>query len=467
MLLIATAAAVIIAAEPPAQAQDSVHVHIGDGNSAAAPASEAISGPAPVPPGPEAAGRPASGAASAPAGPNPSGSGDDGAYLDGQGRRVLYWYDPMYPGTRFDKPGKSPFMDMDLVPRYADDSGGEGVVIDPVQLQNLGVRTQKAELGRLAFSRDFPAEVDFNGYATARIQPRAGGFVSVTVPLAVGDRIAKGDGIAVVTVPAWASDQSEYLLLKSQKAGRSIIQGVREKMRLSGMPEEMLAEVDRTGQVQTELTVSSPVDGVVTELDVYPGMNVEKEMTLAVVRGTDPAWVTAWVPERDLHLARGRARLTLPAFPDRAFEIIELAVLPNADPATRAVPVRVSVKNPEGRLIPGMTARLRLRATEPEAVLVPTQSLIDLGEDDRRVLTRAPDGSFLPKRVTVGRSSRDRTQVLSGLEPGEEVVTVGLFLIDSEANLRGALERLRGDKEAPGASEMDGSAAEPELESRG
>jgi Cu(I)/Ag(I) efflux system membrane fusion protein len=368
----------------------------------------------------------------------------------------------MYPGNRFDRPGKSPYMDMDLVPRYAEESAGGGIVIDPVQLQNLGVRTVPAELGRLSFSRDFPAEVEFNSHMTARLQPRADGFVSEATPLAVGDRVEAGAPIAVVTVPAWASDQSEYLLLKSQGAGRSLVSGVREKMRLSGMPEEMLAAVDRTGRVQTELAISSPVSGVVTALDVYPGMNVEKGMTLAVIQGVDPAWVTAWVPEKDLHLARGRARLTLPAYPDRAFEIISLETLPRADPATRAVPVRLAVANPEGLLIPGMTARLRLRATEPEAVLVPTQSLVDLGGDDKRVITRAPDGSFLPKRVSVGRSSRDRTQVLAGLEAGEEVVTVGLFLIDSEANLRGALERLRGGKPEP--APPAGAAPFPEAE---
>jgi Cu(I)/Ag(I) efflux system membrane fusion protein len=394
---------------------------------------------------------------------------DEEGYLDKEGRRILYWYDPMYPGTRFDKPGKSPFMDMDLVPRYAEESGGAGIAIDPVQLQNLGVKTERAETGKLAFSRDFPGEVVFNSYMTARVQPRAEGFVSDTTPLAVGDRVAPGDRIAAVTVPAWASDQSEYLLLKSQNAGRSIVQGVREKMRLSGMPEEMLDEVDRTGKIQTRLEIRSPVSGVVTELDVFQGMNVEKNMTLAVVQGTDPVWVTAWVPEKDLHLARGRARLTLPAFPDRAFEILELSVLPKADPATRAVPVRLSVSNPEGLLIPGMTARLRLRATEDEALLIPTQSLIDLGGDDKRVVTRAPDGSFLPKRVTVGRSSRDRTQVLSGLEPGDEVVTVGLFLIDSEANLRGALERLKGNKDEPDGPPGAGGddAAEAVLSPRG
>jgi Cu(I)/Ag(I) efflux system membrane fusion protein len=367
----------------------------------------------------------------------------------------------MYPGTRFDSPGKSPFMDMDLVPRYAEESGGGGIVIDPVQIQNLGVRTAPAELGRLSFQRDFPAEVEFNSYAVARVQPRAEGFVSSAAPLAVGDRIPRGGLIATVTVPAWASDQSEYLLLKSQGAGRSIVQGVREKMRLSGMPEDMLAAVDASGRVQTELSITSPVEGVVTELMVYPGMNVDKGMTLAVVQGTDPAWVTAWIPEKDLHLARGRARLTLPAYPDRAFEILEMGVLPRADPATRAVPMRLSVANPEGLLIPGMTATLRLRATEDEAVLVPTQSLIDLGGSDKRVVTRTPGGTFLPKRVTVGRSSRERTQVLSGLEPGEEVVTVGLFLIDSEANLRGALDRLGGGEsgEAPAEPGHVGAAA--------
>ncbi|MDR2349756.1 MAG: efflux RND transporter periplasmic adaptor subunit [Deltaproteobacteria bacterium] len=368
-------------------------------------------------------------------------------------KEVLYWYDPMYPGTRFDKPGKSPFMDMRLVPRYADEAKGEGIVIDPAQLQNLGLKTSRVASGKLSFARDFPANVEFNDHRKAVIQPRADGFVSSATPLAVGDFVEEGDLLATVTVPGWASDQSEYLLLKSQNASKNILSGVREKLRLSGMPEEMLARVDSTSRAQTELKITSPIAGVVTELSIFPGMNADRSMTLAVIQGTDPVWVTAYVPEKDLHLTSGRARVTLPAFPDRAFEILNLSVLPKADPVTRSVPVRLTIRNPGGLLKPGLLASLRLRSSGEEGLLIPTQSLIDLGEE-KRVIVRKEDGSFLPQPVKTGFASGDQTLVSEGLSEGDEIVSVGLFLIDSEANLRGALARLSdGEPEASPSSD--------------
>ncbi|MDR2367277.1 MAG: efflux RND transporter periplasmic adaptor subunit [Deltaproteobacteria bacterium] len=356
---------------------------------------------------------------------------------------ILYWYDPMYPGEHFDGPGKSPFMDMDLIPRYAGGGAGLGVAIDPVMVQNLGLRTAQAKAGNLVRVREVSAAVEFNRYLEARVQPRAEGFVTSVAKLAVGDTVTEGQEIARITVPAWASDQSEYLLLKNQRADPKLIGGVREKLRLSGMPEEMLAEVDATGKVQTSLRILSPVTGAVTALDVYPGMNAEKNMTVAVIQGYDPVWVTAEVPEADLALALGgRARVTLAAWPGEVFEATERAVLAKANGDTRTVPLRLTVPNPDGRLKPGLTAGVRLRGPGPEGLIIPTQGLIDLGEE-KRVITVATDGSFLPRKVTVGGSSGGETVVTDGLSEGDTVVVTGLFLIDSEANLTGALERMR------------------------
>ena len=355
----------------------------------------------------------------------------------------------MYPGTRFDKPGTSPFMDMDLVPRYADEDEGAGIRIDPTQTHNLGVRTAKVESGRLSFSKDIPANIAFNDYRLAKVQPRAEGFVEKIFPLAIGDTVKTGAPLANITVPGWASDQSEYLLLKNQKADAVLVRGIRERMRLSGMPEEMLTAVDATGKVQTRMTVHAPIDGVITALDVYPGMNVGKNMTVAVIQGANPIWITGDVPERDLHLAAsgGRLRISVPAWPERVFYADSFVLLPTADTGTRTVPLRLSLNNEEGLLRPGMTASIHLRGRGEESLLIPTQSLIDLGEE-QRVIVRARDGSFAPRKVQTLRGSGDKTAVASGLEAGEEVVVSGLFLIDSEANLRGALSRMRRDAPA-------------------
>jgi Cu(I)/Ag(I) efflux system membrane fusion protein len=320
-----------------------------------------------------------------------------GKTTEAAGREVLYWYDPMYPGTHFGQPGKSPFMDMDLVPRYAGDGDGAGIRIDPAQVQNLAVRTVKAARGSLSFTRDIAANVEFNGYQVAKVQPRAEGFVEKVRSFAVGDAIEEGAPLADITVPT-----------------------------------------------RTTLTLKAPAAGIITSLDVYPGMNVSKDMTIATIQGLDPVWVIANVPEGDLHLvnAESRLRLTVPAYPEEVFPVDSFTLLPRADQDTRTVPLRLSVANPGGLLKPGLTAVIRLRGSGREALLIPTQSLIDLG-DEQRVIIRAADGSFVPRLVEVLRSSREQTAITSGLEEGEDVVVSGLFLIDSEANLRGALERMR------------------------
>ena len=113
-----------------------------------------------------------------------------------QQRKVLFWYDPMYPNTRFDKPGKSPFMDMDLVPKYADEehaaAGAPGVRIDPTQTQNLGVKTVAVTRGPLRYAQTFPANISYNEYQYVIMQARAAGFINKVYPLTVGDKVKQG-----------------------------------------------------------------------------------------------------------------------------------------------------------------------------------------------------------------------------------------------------------------------------------
>ncbi|STW48524.1 cobalt/zinc/cadmium efflux RND transporter, membrane fusion protein, CzcB family [Klebsiella pneumoniae] len=113
-----------------------------------------------------------------------------------QQRKVLFWYDPMYPNTRFDKPGKSPFMDMDLVPKYADEehaaAGAPGVRIDPTQTQNLGVKTAAVTRGPLRYAQTFPANISYNEYQYVIMQARAAGFINKVYPLTVGDKVKQG-----------------------------------------------------------------------------------------------------------------------------------------------------------------------------------------------------------------------------------------------------------------------------------
>src|SRR5258706_6013520 len=130
-------------------------------------------------------------------------------------RRALYWYDPMVPAQHFDRPGKSPFMDMELVPRYADDNGGElsGIRVDPRLTQNLGVRLAKVERRAVSSEVDAPGTVVFNGRDTAIVQARAAGFVARGYPHAPGGIVGRGAPLVGLVIPEGAAAPPEFLAL--------------------------------------------------------------------------------------------------------------------------------------------------------------------------------------------------------------------------------------------------------------
>ena len=366
-------------------------------------------------------------------------------------RKVLFWYDPMYPNTRFDKPGKSPFMDMDLVPKYADeesaDSASQGVRIDPTQVQNLGVKTEAVRRGPLAFAQTFPANVSYNEYQFVIMQARADGFIEKVSPLTVGDKVKKGAPLLELTIPDWVEAQSEYLLLKETGGTATEIQGILERLRLAGMPEADIRRLTSTRKIQTRFTLTAPIDGVITAFDLRAGMNIAKDNVVAKIQGMNPVWITAAVPESLAWLIKDVSQfsLTVPARPDQSFTFRKWTLLPSVDSASRTLQLRLEVDNPDEALKPGMNAWLNLKTESEPMLLIPSTALIDSGRE-QRVITRDSEGRFVPKQVAVFQSSQGITAIRSGLAEGERVVSSGLFLIDSEANISGALDRMRTEE---------------------
>lgn len=356
-------------------------------------------------------------------------------------REVLYWYDPMYPQQRFDEPGPSPFMDMDLVPRYAEpDAGGDGppaMRIDPDILQNLGVRLATVSREPVEVSITATGQLSFNQRDVAIIQARSGGFVERVYDLAEQDLVEQGAPLADLLVPEWAAAQEEFLALRSLDEPQ-LLDAARQRMRLAGMPESLVAQVVLRGRVQLVWTLTSPVSGVVQSLDVREGMTLAAGATLARINGLDTVWLVVEVPEAQVAgLAAGQAvEARLPAYPGETLEGEIQAVLPQANRDTRTVPVRIELDNAEQRLRPGMTAEVMMARQEDTALLVPTEALIRTG---RRTLVMLAEegGRFRPVEVRTGRETEDRTVVLEGLEEGQQVVASGQFLLDSEASLRG------------------------------
>ena len=212
--------------------------------------------------------------------------------------KALYWYDPMYPQQRFEKPGKSPFMDMDLVPKYADAGGGDssGVRIDSSVTQNLGVRLAKVE--RISLSSEVEASgiVSFNERDVAVLQSRSSGFVERVWPLAPGDVVRAGQPLVEFLVPEWSTAQHELLALRSAKDA-SLLAAARDRLRSLGMPEETITLLEKSNKVQTRYTVNAPIGGVLQALEVRTGMTVMAGQLLARINGLETVWLEVAVPE--------------------------------------------------------------------------------------------------------------------------------------------------------------------------
>jgi Cu(I)/Ag(I) efflux system membrane fusion protein len=381
-------------------------------------------------------------------------------------RKALYWYDPMYPQQKFDKPGKSPFMDMQLVPQFA--SGTEdraSVSIDPGLTQNLGLRFATVTRAVFESSLDVTGVLAFNERDVAVIQARTPGFVERVYAHAPGDVLKANAALADILVPDWAAAQTEFLALK-RNGDAELLAAARQRLRLTGMPAALIAQVERSGKVQPNLTLTSPISGVLQELNVRAGMTVAAGETLARVNGLSSVWLAVAVPESDAGaITVGQAvEARLPAFPGTTLNGKVSAILPETNPDSRTLRVRVELPNPDGRLRPGLTAQVRLnRATEQSVLWVPSEAVIRTGR--RALVMLAEDaGRYRPVEVQPGQESDGRTAILKGLEEGQKVVTSGQFLLDSEASLKGIVARTEQESPPSGAAaglhEADGQIVE-------
>lgn len=357
--------------------------------------------------------------------------------------KVLYWYDPMVPQQHFDKPGKSPFMDMELVPKYADEETSDsGVRIDPAQMQNLGVRLATVERTELATAVEASGIVGYDEREVAIVQSRTGGFVERVWPLAPGDVVRAGQPLANLLTPEWAAARHEFLAVRGT-GNAELIEAARDRLRLLGMSAASIKALEKTGQVQSGHTVHAPIGGVLQALEVRNGMTLLAGQTVARINGLSRVWLEAAVPEAQAALVREgiQAEARLAGFPGRSFAGKVIAVLPGLNESSRSLRVRIELPNKNNQLRPGMTGQVKLVSSSRETALtVPTEAVIRTGK--RALVMLASDkGHFTPVEVTLGREQGERTVIASGLEEGQQVVASGQFLIDSEASLSGVMAR--------------------------
>jgi Cu(I)/Ag(I) efflux system membrane fusion protein len=385
---------------------------------------------------------------------------------------VLYWHDPMVPGQKFDRPGKSPFMDMPLVPVYAGGGRDDGAVgISPRIQQNLGIRTADVRRGPLAPALDVVGNVAYDERELVVVQARSGGFIERLHVRAPFEAVRKGQALAELYVPEWVAAQEEYFAvarMRGAPGSEGLLDAARQRMRLAGMPDELIRQILASGKTRARLTLAAPAAGVITELQAREGMTIGAGAALFRINGLRSVWVDAEVPEMLAARVRPGSPIegVTPALPGRVLEGKVEALLPQLDLATRTLKARIALRNPGGRLVPGMFVSLKIGPVASRDVLqVPSEALIRTGER-HVVILRQGDGRFKPVDVQPGLEADGRTEILRGLEEGQVVVVSGQFLIDSEASLKGTATRM-GALSPPDAPSAQIHSAEGVIESSG
>jgi Cu(I)/Ag(I) efflux system membrane fusion protein len=378
------------------------------------------------------------------------------------GSKVLYYHDPMVPENKFDKPAKSPFMDMMLVPVYADgDSDGSKVTVSPRIQQNLGVRTSEVTEGTLSPQVSAVGSIAFNERDQTVVQARATGYVERLYVRATLDPVRQGQPLVDLYVPDWIAAQEEFLSVRRMQGTdlASLVDGARQRMRQVGMNDAQIRLVESTGRTQPRITLTAPISGVVVELMVRDGMTIMSGATLFRINGLSTVWANAEVPESQAALLRPGAKVQAksPAAPGATFDGKLQAILPDVNPATRTLKARLELANPGGRLVPGMFVQMQFMNMRAEkSLLIPTEAVIQTGKRTVVMLAEA-NGRFRPVDVELGIESAGQTEIKRGLTSGQRVVVSSQFLIDSEASLKGFEARLNDDPKTAMAPASAGS----------
>lgn len=360
--------------------------------------------------------------------------------------KILYWHDPMSPGTKFDKPGKSPFMDMDLVPVYADEQTGAAVQIDPTVAQNLGIRVGRVERTAMPLALDVVGSVTFDERLVEVVQARVQGYVTRLHVKSTLEPVRRGQAIAEILAPEWLEAQQNYIALLDVEGDRAkaIRAAARERLTVLGVPEGKIREIEQQRKVDASTTIYAPIDGVVTELAVREGAAFMPGAPLVRINGLATVWVNAQVPEAQVSaVTRGvRVQARAMAWPDVTFTGEVISLLPDVDAQTRTLTARVAIDNRDKKLAPGMFVSLRLKPSQNSPQLVvPSEAVIRTGARDVVIVARE-QGRFDVAEVKVGAERGGLTTILSGLEADQSIVLSGQFLIDSEASLKSTLDRL-------------------------
>ncbi|MCY3765548.1 MAG: efflux RND transporter periplasmic adaptor subunit [Gemmatimonadetes bacterium] len=381
---------------------------------------------------------------------------------------------PMHPTVVSDRAASCPICGMDLV---MDQSGGAGhdggheeeageVRIDPSTVQNMGVRTGVVE--RMPVSRTVRTmgRVDYDETRMTDVNTKVTGWVEGLFVDFTGQEVKKGQPLLKIYSPELVAAQEEYLTAldyvrrledgassEALEGAKALLGAARQRLMYWDIAEAQIDDLEQTRKAKRTMTIHSPQEGVVVHRAVYDGAHIKAGEHLYRIADLSRVWVYADIYEYELPwIRKGQsAEVVLSYAPGRVFEGVVSYVYPFLESKTRTAKVRMIFDNPELELKPEMFATVRVRSEMvKEAAVVPVQAVIRSGERNVVILDLGK-GRFAPREVKLGLEADDVYEVTHGLSGGERIVLSAQFLIDSESNLKAALQTMGAHHGAVGS----------------
>ena len=371
----------------------------------------------------------------------------------------LFYRNPMNPDVTSPAPAKDS-MGMDYVPVYADSETSKvvgTVKIDPVVVQNIGVRTAIAKQTSISRTIRAVGRVDFDEERMSRLHPKVEGWIEEIRVDKTGQTVAKDDILLSIYSPKLVSTQQEYLLALNsvstlskspfdeiRRGAKELVKSSRKRLQLLDVPEHQIKALERTRTIQKNLHIHSSVDGTVIRIGARQGQFVTPKTELYMMVDLNQVWVYADVYEYELPWVKvgDEVEMTLVSVPGKTFKGSLSYIYPYAQSKTRTTKVRLVFDNSELLLRPDMFAEVNIQAdTLENVVVIPAEAVIRSGDRTQVFIVRGP-GKFEPRIVSLGIESNGQVAVLDGVDAGDEVVTSAQFLVDSESKLREATAKM-------------------------
>ncbi len=374
-------------------------------------------------------------------------------------REILYYRNPMNPSVTSPTPMKDS-MGMDYVPVYAEGESSDvvgTVKIDPVVVQNIGVRTAIASSEPISRTIRTVGRVEFNEERMARLHPKVQGWIEELYVDKTGETVAADDILLSIYSPQLVSTQQEYLLALNnlsalgespieeiREGAQQLVKSSRERLQFLDVPEHQIRELEQSREIKKSIHIHSPVDGTVLRIGVRQGQHVTPQNELYMLADLRQVWVLADIYENEIPWVSvgDEVEMTLTSVPGRTFRGEVSYIYPYSEAKTRTTKVRLVFDNPDLLLRPDMFSEVKILSdTRKSSVVVPSEAVVRSGGHPQIFVVREA-GKFEPRLVTLGVESEGRIEIIGGVNSGEEVVTSAQFLVDSESKLREATAKM-------------------------